>query len=142
MPVIAYTAVFIGHRDYDRSADAYLETMLVALVQQGYTRFLSGGMGNFDLACEDCVRRLKLRYPHIRLCLAVTAPTSAPAEGYDEIVPPSMFKEGLESVSIPVRNKLMVQNASAAVCHVRRMSGGAYASCKIALKEALTVYYI
>lgn len=141
--MIAYTAVFIGHRNYDHSQDALIEETLLTLIQDGYCRFLSGGMGEFDCACESCVRRLKARYPHIRLCLAVNSPRQCVESGlYDEIVTPGDLKEGLTGVSIPVRNKLMVQAASAAVCYVHRMCGGAYASFKLALHEALTVYLI
>lgn len=141
--MIAYTAVFIGHRDYDRSLDDRLEHTLILLIRHGYTRFLSGGMGEFDAACEDCILRLKARYPHIRLCLAVNAPTHhADPNRYDEIVTPDMLKPGLGSVSIPIRNKLMVQSASAAICYVKRFSGGAYTSYKAALKNALLIFHI
>lgn len=138
----AYTAVFIGHRDYDHHADARIEQILIDLIHQGYCRFLTGGMGEFDLSCADCVRKLKLRYPHILLCLVVTSPSVQIPEGYDEIILPEMLKPELHSVSIPVRNKLMVQSASAAICHQTRESGGAYASLRVAMQEALTIYFV
>lgn len=138
----AYTAVFIGHRDYDHSADKALEETILELVRLGYCRFLSGGMGEFDLACETIVRRLKTAYPHISLCLMLNAPSSKVPEGYDEIILPEQIHPELKSVSIPVRNKLMVQSASAAICYVKRMSGGAYSTYKTALREALMVYCV
>ena len=136
----AYTAMFIGHRDYDHSADQYLEENLIELIRMGYCRFLSGGMGEFDLACEETVRHLKAAYPHISLCLVMNAPSSRPPEGYDEIILPEHIKPELKSVSIPVRNKLMVQCASAAVCYMKRMHGGAYSTYTAALREALVIY--
>lgn len=138
----AYTAVFIGHRDYDHSADKALEETILELIRLGYCRFLSGGMGEFDLACEAIVRRLKTAYPHISLCLMLNAPSSKVPVGYDEIILPEQIHPELKSVSIPVRNKLMVQSASAAVCYVKHMSGGAYSTYKTALREALMVYCV
>ena len=136
----AYTAVFIGHREYDQATLPILEETLIELIRLGYCRFLSGGMGEFDSACEDTVRRLKSAYPHISLCLVSTSPNPRPKGEYDEIILPEDFNPEYKSLNIPVRNKLMVKSASAAVCYVHRMSGGAYNTYKEALREALMIY--
>jgi len=138
----AFTAVFIGHRDYDPALNNRLESALLDLIRMGYCRFLSGGMGEFDLACEAAVRKLKSAYPHITLCLVSTSPTVKNSGEYDEIILPGHFNPEYRSLSIPIRNKLMLTLASAALCHVNRGSGGAYTTYKAALKEAITMYHI
>ena len=138
----AYTAVFIGHRNFDPSLAGRLESTITELIRMGYCRFLSGGMGEFDLACEAAVRALKPTYPHITLCLAATSSSVKNSSAYDEVILPEHFNPEYKSLSIPIRNKLMIGLASAAVCHVNRMSGGAYTTYKAAMKEALMIYHI
>lgn len=65
------TAVFIGHNEcFDLSSEA-LEKEIIKCIENGVTRFLSGGQGGFDRLSAGTVYRLKDKYPHIKNILVI-----------------------------------------------------------------------
>ena len=136
--------MFIGHRDYDFGSDAAIENAVIRLIRRGYSRFLCGGMGNFDLACAKTVRGLKEKYPHISLCLVLPwyedfAEIDLPCDEMIRFIPEEELRPG---VAILARNRFMIDNAAAAICFVCKDRGGAYASWWYALVNALEIYNI
>ena len=60
---------FCGHRTIiTENLEEKIYTNIYNLIKnQGYTSFYSGGMGEFDLLCEQVVRKIKKEYPDIKL---------------------------------------------------------------------------
>lgn len=134
------TATFIGHGDLPTCNMSLIETHVERLItNHGCKIFLLGGMGNFDRACAYVIRKLKIKYPHIRshliipyLSFGITDPSY-----YDEII----FPEELEGLyykrSILARNRYLVDHAEIALCYVDHCWGGAYKTYQYAKKRKL-----
>ena len=65
------TVVFIGHSDISGLDTEKLTAKITELIDQGYTNFMSGGMGGFDRISAKIVSRLKKEYPHIKNILVI-----------------------------------------------------------------------
>lgn len=123
---------FFGHRDFKRLEynDYIKEIFDYLIVKKGVSEFLSGGMGNFDRICEGTVRKLKKKYPDIKLKLILTQPgrrsleiAKRDIELYDEVVIPNLGgKETKEFVY--KRNIYMVDNSGFLVSGIYKKEGG------------------
>lgn len=142
--MVASTAVFIGHRDYDDSLDDRIEQAIERLVRRGYKYFLCGGMGDFDLACARCVSGMKWKYPHMRLYLVQYTSGWIPEEYeyYDGAILPQWEEAPQPGQEIVFRNQYMIEKSSAAVCWVNRHRGGANLSWRYAQKMGLYMIHI
>ena len=130
------TAMFIGHKECYGLDEGKLLSAIVGLIDEGYTEFLCGGMGNFDMTCARLVKGLKKAYPNIRCYLVIPYLTfNITREDYfDEIIYPEGFEKYHFKAAIPKRNKYMVDNSSAAVCYVLHDWGGAAKTYSLAVK--------
>ena len=130
---------FFGHRDCYGLAGEQLCSAIEELIQQGVDTFYVGNQGQFDALVYGCLKRLRDRFPQIRICVVLAY---LPTEKAPEI-PDSMFPEGLEMVhpkyAIDKRNHWMITASDSCICYVDHTWGGAYKFAKIAQKRGLTV---
>ena len=128
------TALFIGHSECYNVSSQAIENVIVDLINQGITVFLSAG----------CVHRLKKQYPHIKNYLVIPYLTFAifDKDIFDEIIYPEGFEKYHFKAAIPARNKYMVENSSIAICFVNHGWGGAAQTYRRAIKNKLRIINI
>ena len=138
------TAVFIGNRDCYRIDKEIIEQAIIQAIESGITYFLNGGQGYFDKTCALILHGLKARYPNIRSILVIPYRDFwiFNKELFDEIIYP--FEPRLEPLlnyknAIPLRNRVMVESASAAICYVKRVGGGSWKTLKYANSQNLRI---
>lgn len=128
------TCCGFGHRIVLADVEPALRRTLIDLIEnQGVTRFLTGGMGEFDELFAKAVRSLRGEYQQIRLCLVVPYLTKRLNDQsdllstlYDEIILPVELDGANKKTAIPLRNRWVVENSDCVVSAVRRDFGGAY----------------
>ncbi len=131
---------FFGHRDFAKiELKDYIEEIFEYLiVNENVVEFLSGGMGNFDRICEGILRKLKVKFPHIKLKLVLPymeyrtlklIERDIPL--YDELIIPNLgasnFKEAL-----PKRNIYLVDNCKFLISGIYKDEGGSVTAVKYA----------
>ena len=138
------TAVFIGNRDCYDIDKAIIEDAIVNAIDSGIHTFLNGGQGYFDKTCAAIVYNLKSRYPQIRNVLYIPYRDFWIFDKslFDEIVYP--FDPRIEPMmtyktAIPFRNQALVDNASVAICYVKRVGGGSWKTLKYAKSHNLRI---
>ena len=133
------TATFIGHRDCLLLDEAVLKCEIEKLIKLGYIDFLCGGMGGFDKLCARCVWSLKGKYPHVKSYLIIPYLTFRDYEAayYDDILYPEGFEKYYFKRAIKERNRFLVDHASAAVCYITHMHGGAAETYRMADRKGL-----
>lgn len=138
------TATFIGHSDcFEISADL-VSAQIERLVNEGYTRFLCGGMGGFDWLCARCVHDLKATYPALRLELVIPYLTATVQhrDWFDTILYPEGFERYYFKKAIIKRNEYLVEQATAAVCYITHNWGGAARTYALARKKGLDIILV
>jgi len=138
------TAVFIGNRDCYKIDKAILEQAILQAIGNGITCFLNGGQGYFDKICALILHELKARYPDIKSILVIPYRDFwiFNKDIFDEIVYP--FEARIESLlnyksAIPLRNRVMVEAASTAICYVERVGGGSWKTLNYAKIQNLRI---
>ncbi|WP_051588925.1 SLOG family protein [Ruminococcus sp. NK3A76] len=121
------TVVFIGHSDITGLDTEKLTAKITELINKGYTDFMSGGMGGFDRVSAKTVYGLKRKYPHIKNILVIPYLDYNIYDRsiFDEVIFPECLENVPHRAAIPKRNEYMISTASAAVCFVRHITGGA-----------------
>lgn len=138
------TAVFIGNRDCYKIDKGIIEHAIIQAIESGITCFLNGGQGYFDKTCAMILYRLKTRYPNIRSILVIPYRDFwiFNKELFDEIIYP--FEPRLEPLlnyknAIPLRNRVMVEAASTAICYIKRVGGGSWKTLNYAKIQNLRI---
>ena len=138
------TAVFIGNRDCYKIDKAIIEQAIIQAIESGITCFLNGGQGYFDKTCALILHGLKTRYPDIKSILVIPYRDFwiFNKDIFDEIIYP--FESRLEPLlnyknAIPLRNRAMVESASAAICYVERVGGGSWKTLNYAKSQNLRI---
>ena len=141
------TAVFIGHRYLpDEAALApAVRAAVRRLLAAGYRRFLCGGCGSFDRLCAEILWDMKTGMPGVESILVHPYPRNhfpqSVCRYFDTVLYP-----GLEDVppryAIPRRNRWMVEQSQAALCHVTHDWGGAYQTLAYARRRGLQIYNV
>ena len=83
-------------------------------------------------------------YPHIRIYLVLPC-ARWPIKmnmPFDGIIVSDQEKTIFKRRAVMLRNRVMIENASAAVCYVRRCRGGAYRSWEYALESGIKIINI
>lgn len=138
------TATFIGHSNCIGIDKEQLEKEIHALIQNGVTVFISGGMGSFDLMCARMVMEMKKEFPHIGNFLVIPYLNFkiARPEYYDKSIFPEELDPAPYRVAIPRRNKYLVGNSAYAICFVHRISGGSYKTFEYAKTRDISIINI
>lgn len=138
------TAVFIGNRDCYKIDKAIIEQAIIQAIESGITCFLNGGQGYFDKNCALILHGLKTRYPDIESILVIPYRDFwiFNKDIFDEIIYP--FEPRIESLlnyksAIPLRNRVMVEAASTAICYVERVGGGSWKTLNYAKIQNLRI---
>lgn len=140
--------MFCGHKDIFNEykiSEKITDNLIDLIENKKVHTFYSGGMGNFDKLCEKCVRKLKNKYPVIRLCLIIPYMSKKILQNseyyyqmYDEISEPDLgdvfYKRAIEK-----RNRWMVDNSDYIISFVFRDYGGAYNTLKYAIKKDVQI---
>ena len=121
---------FIGHRDAD-GLEYKIRESIEKLIKMGVTEFYSGGMGQFDRACEFAVKRQKGKLVFIPYNIRQVKKEYK--LWYDNIICPFGEKE-YSAYDIPKRNKWMVDNCDICLCYIYK-EGGAKKTFEYALKK-------
>lgn len=141
------TCCGFGHRIVLVDVEAPLREVLCNLIEtHGVTRFLSGGMGEFDELFAKTIRSLRSFYPQIRLCLVVPYLTKSLNEKrellsflYDEIILPSELDGANKKAAIPMRNRWMIDHSDFVISAVHRDFGGAYEAVAYAAQRGVQI---
>ena len=106
----------------------------------GYNIFMTGGRGEFDNLFAEEVRKLKVKYPHIKLVLVepyfsdkLNKYKAYYETMYDSIIVPDELANVHYKKAIESRNKWLVDNSDMVISYVNRWSGGAYKAIKYAM---------
>lgn len=136
-----YTCCFIGHSECYSLSEERVQTAIEALINQGVTDFLCGGMGNFDWMCARLTYGLKREYPHIRCDLVIPYLTFCVLEPkyFDSIVYPEGFEKYHFKAAIVARNRYLVDQSAYALCYVTHSWGGAAQTYRRAEKKGLQI---
>ena len=139
-----------GHRDVlDPTVEERAEKEIISLVEQGFTIFYSGGMGEFNKICECIVRKIKRKNDQVKLCLILpyikSSVNHTPAYYnalYDEIIVPDLGNPHYKR-AVTERNRWIVKNSDVVLAYVFRNCGGAWTMLNFAEKsgvECINVY--
>ena len=136
------TVVFIGHSDITGLDTEKLTAKITELINKGYTDFMSGGMGGFDRISAKIVCRLKAEYPQIKNILVIPYLDFNIYDRsiFDEVIFPECLENVPHRAAISKRNEYILSTASAAVCFVRHIMGGAAATREKAMKMGVVMY--
>ena len=129
--VLEKICCFCGHEMPD--SDEYLEKAVAVITDlvenHGYNAFFSGHAGGFDIMCENIVRKLKKKYPHIRLYGILTNDGD-----FDEIINLTPKKLCEYEPEIAAKNRWMAERSDLTLCCVYRYCGHAWQMKKYAEK--------
>ena len=132
-----------GHRGLYANIESELEEVLDKIIQKNDdVVFLTGGMGETDGKFSSCVRRLKRKYPHIRLLLIMPYLTNELntykdyyISSFDDIIIPEELMGTYYKSAIGKRNRWMVDHSEIVIDCTYRDYGGAYTAIKYALRK-------
>ncbi len=135
------TAVFIGHSQCYGLDKNKLKESIIDCINDGVTRFLSGGQGDFDHICANEVFKLKKNYPNIENILVIPylSFNVVNKKIFDTIIFPDGFEKYHFKSAIPQRNKYMVNCSDVAICYIRHGLGNAVNTYKFAQKKNLVI---
>ena len=135
------TVVIIGHRDIFNLSESVVSEQIEMLICQGYSYFLCGGMGEFDVLCARCLYKLKKKYPYVNCFLVIPyfSATNKNYDYFDEIIYPDGFEKYHYKSAIIQRNRYMVNKSSLAFCYVSFDYGGAVKTYEYAKKQGLKI---
>lgn len=129
-----------GHREVYEDINAQLFVTISAVIKiYNVGTFLVGGDGQFDHIAAGMVKRLKEKYPFIRLILVRPYRTKDLQinkeyyyEYYDDIIIPEELLETYYRSAIAKRNRWMVDHSECVISYQRHEYGGAYNAIKYA----------
>ena len=145
---------FSGHREIpegEREAlSARLEAALIRLIDGGFDCFYAGGAIGFDTMAAEAVLRLRVRYPHIRLHLALPCRGQEKrwSEGnrrtYDRIRAAADFVVytsplGYTHGCMQQRDRYLVDQSSVCLCYLTHLAGGTAYTVAYARRRGLSV---
>ena len=141
------TCCGFGHRILLVDIEPTLRRAIIDLIVNcGVTRFLTGGMGEFDELFAKIVRSLRSQYPQIRLCLVVPYLTKRINDQSellsslsDEIILPAELDGTNKKAAIPMRNRWMIGESDFIISAVHRDFGGAYEAVTYAAQRGVPI---
>lgn len=150
------TCCFTGHRKIPpaqyRSIAKRLEKTVKKLIFEGFTCFEAGGALGFDTMAAQVVIKLRKKYPHVKLLLAL--PCLSQTQGWSE-----NDKEIYEQIKTQAdeviytsqeytkdcmfkRNRYLVDTSSICVCYLTEDKGGTAYTIQYARERGISVINI
>ncbi len=141
---------FAGHSklyDTDEIENRLLEEIEKLISENNVTEFWVGNYGAFDRISKDAVRKIKSKYPHIKLCLIIPYLTRRINEekekfycDYDEILMAEIPDYTPKKFYISKCNQYMVNMSEYVICYVKYSFGGAARTMEYAkTKKHITI---
>ena len=145
------TCCFSGHRKISALMTIELtlkmKKEIEALIKEGYENFICGGALGFDTICALTVIKLKVKYPNIKLILALPCKEQTKNWQQKDIdVYDKIMEESDEVVYTSInydkgcmfkRNRYMVDNSSCCIYYLNKQSGGTAYTVKYANEHGL-----
>lgn len=143
---------FAGHSKLYGVEEIYEK--LIAVIEnlvktEGINEFWVGNYGAFDRLCAGAVRKLKEKYPQIRLALIIPYLTCEINENkdlyrrnYDDILIADIPQNTPQKIQIIKNNEYMANNSQILVCYVKHSFGGAAKTAEYARKRKIRVLNI
>ena len=80
------TVCFTGHRiiKVTDEIQGILTAVLEDLIENGADVFYAGGAVGWDMLCEQCVLKLRRKYPHIKLKVILPCPAEEQTSDWDD----------------------------------------------------------
>ena len=128
---------FCGHGNLTYTQKTYklLHDSIEKFIINGSDKFFLGGYGNFDIISANCIKDLKLKYPHIKSILVIPyINTNFDKHLYDYSEYPPI-ENVPKRFAIPHRNKWMIQQSDALISYIKYDWGGAYKTYQYAIKK-------
>ncbi len=146
------TVCFTGHRTIPQKSKAALLSELYStvmrLILEGYDSFICGGAVGFDTLAAECVLSMKMRFPEIKLILAL--PCRDQTVKWDDLGDLTKYKEILGKADwveyvqhfysegcMHKRNRWMVDHASICISYLTSKRGGTAYTCNYANKNGV-----
>lgn len=109
------------------------------LIRKGVYTFYVGNQRQFDSAVYACLKQLRNRHPHIRVCV-VLAYLPTKKNEYDNLAD-TMYPEieGHPQYAIERRNCWMIDHSDYCICYINHTWGGAYKFAQLAKRRGKTV---
>lgn len=150
------TCCFTGHRTIPLSEvqiiEKSIELLIVELVGQNINCFICGGALGFDMLAAEAVLKLKNKYQHIQLFLALPCKnqskgwSSKEKEAYEYIIESAdnvhYTSELYYRGCMHARNRYMVDNSAVCICYKRKQTGGTAYTVEYAAKKGLKIIEI
>ncbi len=135
------SALFIGHNECYSLSEDELNAVIIRCINEGVSKFYSGGHGYFDRICAMTVFKLKKQYPHIKNILVIPylSFNIFDKDIFDEIVFPDGFEKYHYKAAIPQRNKYMVRLSDIAICYINHSWGNAVKTFDFAKRNKLKI---
>lgn len=126
---------FIGNRDVPNIDNLIYKNMLNLVLKNPSIEFYSGGMGNFDRACEIFAKLFSKKITLAAYNLSQIKQKDF--SFYDSIFCPFGSKK-YEKFDIPKRNKILVDMSDICFCYIQH-PGGAIKTLNYAIKKRKTI---
>ena len=131
-----------GHRMVLADIEVDVYSAVLTAVQEGCAIFYTGAMGDFDTLFSVAVRRVKVKYPLIKLICVKPYLTNDLntnkdyyAALYDDILIPTACVGVYHKAAITVRNRWIVDNSDQVISYIIRDFGGAADAVNYARKQ-------
>lgn len=141
---------FAGHRIINEDVIAPLVNVTITELLQKDTDilFYTGGMGEFDLLCNQTVRIAKRRYPEKRIRLVLVEPYMKNSINtdkerllslYDDIEVPLELAGCHPKAAIGKRNRVLIDRSDYLIACVAHRYGGAYQTLRYAQRRRIEI---
>ena len=130
---------FFGHRECYALDSQVLKRAIEELIAMGVDTFYVGNQGQFDSIVYSCLKQLRKKHPHIRICVVLAYLPTGKNE-YDDMadtIYPEI--EGHPKFAIERRNRWMIDNSDFLFCYINHTWGGAYKFAELAKQRGKTV---
>ena len=133
---------FFGHRECFGVDSQVLQRAIEDLIHKGANTFYVGNQGQFDSAVYSCLKQLRKKHPHIRVCI-VLAYLPTENNEYDDMTD-TMYPEieGHPKFAIERRNRWMIDHSDFLLCYINHTWGGAYKFAQLAKRRGKMVINI
>ena len=130
---------FWGHRECYSLDEQALMDAIEDMIRKGVDTFYVGNQGQFDSAVYTCLKRLRKKHPHIRVCVVLAYLLTEKNE-YDDLTD-AMYPEieGHPKFAIERRNRWMLDHSDYCICYINHSWGGAYKFARLAKRRGKTV---